>query len=334
LYYVRAYATNAVGTAYGNQQSFTTLNTAAALATISTISLTSITQTSATSGGNISSDGGSTITSKGVCYSTSQNPTFSDNKTVDGNGTGNYSSTINSLNPNTTYYVRAYAINNAGISYGNQLIFSTLTINVPTITTNSITSITQTSATSGGNISSDGGSSITSRGVCYASYQNPTLSDNYIQPGSGTGSYSTSITNLNPNSTYYVRAFAVNNLGTGYGNQYSFSTSSLGTPLLGNPINGSSVPCCYLNFDWSSVSGAATYEINISSNITFTGVTYTIGGCGGSAYPSISGVNSATVSTTNFCMNTGTSSQNGTWYWRVRATNASWSNIFSYTYKY
>jgi len=92
---------------------------------LTTLAVTEITETTAKSGGNISSDGGATITARGVCWSTRQTPTISDNKTTDGTGTGDFESSIVGLSANTTYYVRAYATNIAGTGYGDEIIFNT-----------------------------------------------------------------------------------------------------------------------------------------------------------------------------------------------------------------
>jgi hypothetical protein len=81
---------------------------------------------SAISGGNITSDGGATVTSRGICWSVSPNPTITDDTTINGNGTGTFSSNLIGLNANTTYYVRSYAVNSAGITYGNEISFTTL----------------------------------------------------------------------------------------------------------------------------------------------------------------------------------------------------------------
>ncbi|MGA3014224.1 MAG: T9SS type A sorting domain-containing protein, partial [Bacteroidales bacterium] len=125
LYYIRAYATNANGTAYGNQRSFTTLQNST-LATVTTDTVTAITQITATSGGNVTSDGGATVTGRGVCWNISQNPTISNSYTTDGSGTGKFTSYITDLKSNTLYYVRAYATNINGTAYGNQQNFTTL----------------------------------------------------------------------------------------------------------------------------------------------------------------------------------------------------------------
>ena len=121
-YYVRAYATNAGGTGYGNQLTFIT---GAALPTISTMTASNITFNSAIVGGNVLNDGGASVTSKGVCWSTSQNPTLVNSNLTIGQGLGSFNDTINGLSGNTTYYVRAFATNASGTAYGNQVSFNT-----------------------------------------------------------------------------------------------------------------------------------------------------------------------------------------------------------------
>ena len=97
------------------------------LATISTFPIGNITSTSATSGGNITNNGGTPVTQRGVVWSTSQNPTTANNSTSDGSGTGDFTSNLINLTANTTYYVRAYATNSGGTAYGNELSFTTNT---------------------------------------------------------------------------------------------------------------------------------------------------------------------------------------------------------------
>src|SRR5690554_3132321 len=92
---------------------------------LSTREVTDITENSATSGGNITDDGGVLITAHGVCWSTNENPTIDDNKTEDGTGAGSFTSSVTGLEPNTTYYLRAYATNSAGTSYGSIMSFTT-----------------------------------------------------------------------------------------------------------------------------------------------------------------------------------------------------------------
>ncbi|MDA3906001.1 MAG: fibrobacter succinogenes major paralogous domain-containing protein [Bacteroidales bacterium] len=125
-YYVKAYATNSIGTAYGSQATFTTL----AVPVLTTATISAINSTSASGGGNISSDGGASVTARGVCWNTTGNPTISNSKTTDGTGTGVFTSNMTGLENNTIYYVRAYATNAVGTSYGNEVSFP-LIMNVP-----------------------------------------------------------------------------------------------------------------------------------------------------------------------------------------------------------
>jgi hypothetical protein len=102
------------------------------LATVSTAPIDNITSTSAASGGNVSDDGGSPVTQRGVCWSTSPNPTTANSLTNDGSGTGNFNSNLTGLTDFTTYYLRAYAINSAGTAYGEEFSFIATDDIVPT----------------------------------------------------------------------------------------------------------------------------------------------------------------------------------------------------------
>ena len=210
-YYLRAYAENSEGISYGEEKVFTTLNVFASLPTLTTTAPTDITRTTAKSGGNITDDGGSKVTERGVCWSESQNPTIKDSRTSDGGGNGEYSSVIENLTSNTKYYIRAYARNEVGVAYGNELNFTTVDENVktkPVVKTLNITDITKTSAVCNAEVVSDGGASVTARGVCLSVNENPTISDTCTIEGNGTGTYKSTFTDLLPNTTYYVRAYA------------------------------------------------------------------------------------------------------------------------------
>ena len=124
-YYVRAYVINSEGTAYGNERYFFT-EAEVVLPTVNTTAITSVTKNSAQSGGNVTDDGGASITARGVCWSTTQNPTNSDDCSYDGVGLGSFNSNLPNLSPVTQYYVRAYATNTEGTAYGNQNKFTTL----------------------------------------------------------------------------------------------------------------------------------------------------------------------------------------------------------------
>ncbi len=235
-YYVRAYATNSEGTAYGNEQSFTT--NAVVGATVTTTAVTSPTSTTAVSGGNITNDGGAPITARGVCWATTANPVATGLHTTDGTGTGSFTSNITGLTPGATYHVRAYATNSFGTAYGADLQFNALAM-VPTVTTTAISAPTQTTATSGGNVTADGGSAVTARGVCWTSgAADPVVTDSHTTDGTGTGTFTSNLTGLSPNTTYKVRAYATNAIGTAYGAVVPLTTSPI---LLATVIH-----CCFI----------------------------------------------------------------------------------------
>jgi hypothetical protein len=123
LYYVRAYAINSVGTGYSSQFTFTTAASAGYPSVSSNASVTDITETTASFGGNVTSDGGSSVTARGSCWSTSANPTTSDSHTHDGTGTGSFASSVTGLTACQNYYIRAYATNSTGTAYGDQRTF-------------------------------------------------------------------------------------------------------------------------------------------------------------------------------------------------------------------
>ncbi|MEI7614808.1 MAG: hypothetical protein WCK63_18060, partial [Betaproteobacteria bacterium] len=206
-YFVRAYATNSAGTAYGSEVTFTT--PALALPTLSTLTANSISNTSAYSGGSTSATGGATITANGVCWSTTTNPTIANKKTTDGSGIGGYASAITGLTSGTTYYVKAYATNSAGTAYGNELTFNTTSVTA-TLSTAPVTETTTNSAVSGGFISANGGTAVTIRGVCWSTAQMPTISDSKTVDGAGDGSFTSTLKGLIPGATYHVRAYATN----------------------------------------------------------------------------------------------------------------------------
>ena len=218
-YYVRAFATNSAGTAYGNEMTFSTQT----YPTVITVAAGNVSVTTAVSGGNVTYDGGAPVTARGICWSTSQNPTMFDSHTSDGTGTGIFISNLTSLNGNTKYYVRAYATNYIGTSYGDTISFTTAGL-PPTVNTIAASSITGTTAVAGGNVTDDGWMTVTERGVCWNTTGNPTMADNVIVSGSGTGSFVASITGLTPETMYYFRAYAINAFDTSYGAEESFIT--------------------------------------------------------------------------------------------------------------
>lgn len=261
-YYVRAYATNSVGTKYGTEISFNTSQAVATLAATTTVS--AIGSTTATSGGNITYNGGATVTTSGVVWSTSSTPTIAlATKTTNGAANGAYTSNITGLTPGTLYYVRSYATNTVGTSYGAQTSFTTL--NTPTISaTASATSITSSTATTGGTITADGGASVTSRGVVYGT---SSLSSTFsATSGTGTGTYTVSLTGLTPATTYYVRSFATNSVGTVYGTETNFTTIAVEPTV--------SATAAAASITGSSAISGGTISSNGGATVTLSGVVW------------------------------------------------------------
>ena len=190
--------------------------------TVTTSPVTNITQTTATGGGSITAGEYVNVTVRGICWSTSQNPTISDSHATSGSGMGSFTVNMTGLTPNTTYYVRAYAINEAGTVYGEEVSFTTET--VLTVITSTVTNITPTTAMSGGEVSCEESCDVTERGICWSTSHNPIISDSHATSGSGTGSFTVNMTGLTPNTIYYVRAYAKNGNDYYYGEEETFFT--------------------------------------------------------------------------------------------------------------
>ena len=192
------------------------------------LAISEITDETASSGGTISADGGSDILARGVCWSVVNAPTIDDSKTVNGTGTGNFTSLLTELIPNTTYYLRVYVTTDLGTFYGEEIAFTTneAPVTDPIFTTSAISEISAETASSGGTISADGGSNILARGVCWSVVNAPTLDDSKTVDGTGVGNFTSLLTALLPNTTYYLRAYVTTNLGTFYGEEISFTTGS------------------------------------------------------------------------------------------------------------
>ena len=265
-YYVRAYAKNEKGIGLGNVIPFTT----GTLPTVVTSEVTDITAMTAICSGTVVAEGTSPVTERGICWSTEPNPTIEGTHANSGAGIGSYSMEIIDLNPDTTYYVRAYATNSAGTAYGDEVSFTTSqNITLPKVTTTQVTNITQNTATGSGNVTDDGGSEVTERGICWSINHNPTTIGSHANSGTGLGSYTVNMIGLTSNTTYYVRAYATNSVGTAYGSELSFTTSQVPNYTISvsvNPTNG------------GSVTGGGTYQqgqyctvhAEANSNYTFT----------------------------------------------------------------
>ena len=306
-YYLKAYATNGAGTGYGNETTFTTV--AIAKPTIITNIVNNITAYAASAGGTISSNGNDPIQQSGVCYSTSPNPTISNSRTTDGSTSGSFTSQLSGLTPGTTYYVKSYATNAAGTGYGIETSFTTLTISKPTISTTTVNNISAYTASTGGTISSNGNDAIQQSGVCYSTSPNATISNSRTTDGSTSGSFTSQLSGLTPGTTYYVRAYATNAAGPGYGNETSFTTSTISIPTVSTILS---------TYGYNTAIVSGTINSNGGSSITQSGICY-------STSPNPTTSNSKTTdgaTVGSWSSNISGLSPNTTYYARAYASNA------------
>lgn len=163
----------------------------------------------------------------GVLYSSSSTALASTNAqkvSISNFKTGDNSVTITGLSAGKLYFYMPYTTDGYAFIYGDVKTFTT-SIDYATVTTNSVSNITSTQASCGGNITNNGGGNITARGVCWGTSPNPTISNNKTSDGTGTGSFTSSITGLQAETTYYVRAYITNEKGLAYGSTISFKTT-------------------------------------------------------------------------------------------------------------
>lgn len=290
---------------------------------VTTSPISNISDDKATSGGRVIDDGRLKVTERGVCWAKTKNPTIKGNHTKDGTGEGEFTSQITELESGELYYVRAYATNEMGTAYGEELTLTTIT-GLPVVTTSAVSNITATSATCGGNVSPGSGYAITSRGVCWSNTTaTPTINDSHTSEIGTTGNFTSTMIGLERNTTYYVRAYAVNQKGIGYGETKQFTTLD-GKPVVtttpvtmnggvlmsgGNVTDAGSSPVvargvCYGKYPHPDIS--STYK-------------HTSDGTGTGYYTSIIGSFSGDIYVRAYATNT-----NGTSYGQEYTANASY----------
>jgi len=230
---------------------------------VSTSDTVSIVKSNITVRGDVISEGSSTITEKGICWSTAANPLITNTKTNNGTGAGYFTSLISGLNDNTLYHYRAYATNQTGISYGEDFTFKTLSL--PDVSTSSSTNISGNTVTTGGNILCEGSSDIIFRGICWSMNPIPTILNDTTIDGTGKGSFTRTINGLSYGTSYFLRAYATNSSGTSYGEEFGFSTMEY-TGISGNAVQ---------NFDFYPNPTRGIVNIQPGNNNS-TGYTFSI----------------------------------------------------------
>lgn len=215
-------------------------NNTISLPAVNDASLVEITVTSAVIKGVVLTEGSARVMSRGICWSTAPEPTIDDNKIIEGSGPGQFSARIPDLTPGASYYVRVFATNADGISYSQPLKITTpLTASPATLETYPISYLSYTSAMAGGKIISNGNGEISEKGVCWSTDPSPTIDKSKIVARTDSPDYILQITGLEPGTVYYVRAYAINSIGTSYGPEVTFETPfALGTRMSDLPGEG------------------------------------------------------------------------------------------------
>ncbi len=214
-YTFRAYATNSCGTAYGDQLNFIT---DVALPIVTYQNHSDLTSSSMTVSGKVLSHGGETVSEVGLMYALSDDLDAAVKVEMDYSGDV-FSFTLQSLTRATDYYIWPYAVNSAGTSYGDMVVITTLPV-LPVVTTMDVTDIMDNSARCGGVVLDDGGREIISKGIVWGRSFNPTIELHAkTDEGPGVSEYISNLTDLRSGTAYYVRAYAVTEVGVSYGEQ-------------------------------------------------------------------------------------------------------------------
>lgn len=228
---------------------------------VTTTPVSNIGKNTATSGGEITETGSRPVIERGICWSTTSTPLIADHRTMDGEGAGAFISELTGLPAGKLIYIRAYARSRAGTGYGSTVTFTTDPATLPVVTTTTASNVTGETAISGGTVIDNGGAPITEQGVCWNTTGNPSIQDNKTSDETTSGTFQSRIKYLNPNTSYYYRAYAVNEAGIAYGTTESFTTGSISLPAVTT----------------SEISSALSYKITGGGIITDNGnapVTY------------------------------------------------------------
>lgn len=201
------------------------------------------------------------LLASGIIWSTNNTPLDTNLVTRTRNvpsATAAFNNIASGLTPGQTYYTRAYVIDLAkNVYYGQTLQFTTNAATAPTLNTITPYNILPFKATSGGTAIDSGGLAITDKGICWATTPNPTTASAKISNGANGNNFTNILRVLQPATTYYVRAYAINNVGTGYGNELQFTTAAPAPMLIANPLTLS-----FGNIAYNSAASILNYKLS------------------------------------------------------------------------
>ena len=207
--------------------------------TVMTTGVADVAYLSATVNGSVVYIGGAPVAAKGFCYDTVMHPTVESNMVNCGSGSGSFSTNLLNLKSSTTYFVRAYATNMWGTNYGDELSFTTLVEHAPSVEILPASEISYTSFVCSGDVTDSGTYSVTARGFCWSTDPDPVMTGEHLHVGNGSGTFSALLANMQPETTFYVRAYAVNAAGVTYSTPITVSTLSPTIPTVStDTVNG------------------------------------------------------------------------------------------------
>ena len=254
-----AYAVNPTGTYYGPVKSFTTK---VGLPVVASVVASSITSTSATLSATVKSHGGETVSEVGFYYSTDEAVDIETaTKVNQPYSEASFDLQANELAANTKYYVKAYAVNSAGVGY-SQIVDFTTSAGAPSVTTLGATDVTSTGATLSGTVIADNGSAITERGFVWMQGTGTPTTDSFkLKVDGTTGDFTSTLTGLEPNQKYSFRAYAINSKGTSYGDVMTFTTGISLASLTSVTVSSITSTSATLSSKVSSHGGETVSEV-------------------------------------------------------------------------
>ena len=219
-YTCRAFARNERGRGYSDVYGFTTLG-ADTIPLVDTYVVKDVTQYSAVPSGQVLSGGGQEVMERGICYSTEPRPNIESPHVALGSGIGPFECQLTDLQPDTRYYVCAYAVCTKGVYYGDQLVFDTKMLPMA-VRTISVSDVTGSRVKAAGEVIRDGGYEVKECGFCWGVGHNPTIDGLHMKVDVRKCTFESYFSGLEKGQTHYVRAYAINEEGVAYGDELEF----------------------------------------------------------------------------------------------------------------